>query len=140
MNFMSFFAAAVAAALAAPPDPFIMTIDAGRLGVMMDQSQRILGLPDDPAQDGSTETPVVLRNAVKQYQRLLPVACAKVAALKGLCEQSFYAPRWLNDGGTPSPEVLRARIDEATDRIAPLWGDLCSTLPKDHDESLCQLE
>jgi hypothetical protein len=127
-------------ALAEPPDTLTMVIDAGRLGVMMDQSQRILGLPDDPEQDGSTETAVVLRNAVKQYQRLLPVACARHVALNGLCEQSFYAPSWLNDLSTPAPEVLRARIDEATDRVAPLWNALCGTLPKDHDESLCQLE
>jgi hypothetical protein len=127
-------------ALAEPPDTSTMVIDAGRLGVMMDQSQRILGLPDDPEQDGSTETAVVLRNAVKQYQRLLPVACARHVALNGLCGQSFYAPSWLNDLSTPAPEVLRARIDEATDRVAPLWNALCGTLPKDHDESLCQLE
>ncbi len=121
-------------------DPLTMTIDAGRLGVMMDQSQRMLGLPDDPAADGSTETPVILRGAVRQYQRLLPVACGRHAVTEELCERAFYAPRWLDDTATPSPDVLRTRIDEATDHVAPLWNALCERQPKDHDESLCQLE
>ncbi len=121
-------------------DAFIMVIDAGRLGVMMDQSQRILGLPDDPVTNGSTETPVVLRNTVLQYQRLLPAACARGAVANEVCERAYYAPRWLSDEGTPSPVVLRARIDEAQDHVASLWGALCERLPKEHDESLCQLE
>jgi hypothetical protein len=127
-------------ARAEPPDAFVMTIDAGRLGVMMDQSQRILGLPDDPDLDGSTDTSAVLRHAVKQYQRLLHVACARHAVGKTTCEPAYYAPAWLNDTAPPSPAVLRSRIDEASDHVAPLWNALCERLPKDHDESLCQLE
>ncbi len=123
----------------ADDDTFIMVIDAGRMGVMMDQSQRILGLPDDPPGDGNTETFNVLKNAVRQYQRLLPVACARHLA-KEVCETAYYAPGWLGDAGNPAPAVLRKRIDEAMEHMPALWGALCDTLPKEHDESLCQLE
>jgi hypothetical protein len=137
----------ILALLAATPawadeqDDFIMTIDAGRLGAMMNQSQEILKLPSDPASsDGSTETWAVLRRAVLEYQRLLPVACARHAVAKDVCEPAFYAPRWLADVSRPKPDVLRARIDEAQGHVSALWGGLCDRLPKPHDESLCQLE
>src|SRR5438045_2728923 len=80
---MKQIATAVLLLLAAQPsraddaDSSIMTIDAGRLGVMMDQAQRILGLPDAADQDSSTDTFAVLKNAVRTYQRLLPVACER---------------------------------------------------------------
>ncbi len=137
---------AAAVALMATPawgdeqDNFIMVIDAGRLGVMMNQSQEILGQPSDPARDGSTETWAVLRRAVFDYQRLLPVACARHAVAKEVCEPAFYAPRWLGDAAAPTPEVLRGRIDEAQAHVGALWGGLCARLPKKHDESWCQLE
>jgi len=128
-------------AQAEEPDAFTMTIDAGRLGVMMDQSQRMLSLPDDPtAENGSTETPVVLRNAVKQYQRLLHVACARHAVANEICDKAYYNPAWLSDTKAPALSVLRTRIDEATEYVSPLWGALCDRLPKEHDESLCQME
>lgn len=121
------------------PDPMAMTIDAGRLGVMMDQSQRILGLPDADDQSSSTETFAVLKNAVRAYQRLLPVACERHIG-KVACDQPSYAPPWLQQDAAPAPDVLRARIDEATDPVSGLWSALCDTLPKEHDPSLCQIE
>jgi hypothetical protein len=121
-------------------DRFIMTIDAGRLGVMVDQSARILGLEGDPA-GASTDTFATLKAAVREYRRVLSVACAR-HTVKAPCEAAYYNPLWLSEPDAPGPglEALRSRIDEAQDRIAPLWGDLCATLPKEHDPSLCQIE
>jgi hypothetical protein len=130
---------AVQAVRADDADSPAMTIDAGRLGVMMDQAQRILGLPDADDQDSNTETFAVLKNAVRTYQRLVPVACARHIG-KAPCDRPSYAPAWLQLDTVPPPEVLRARIDEATDPVSALWNALCDTLPKDHDPSLCQLE
>lgn len=142
---MKQIAAAVLLLLAVQPvraddaDSSVMTIDAGRLGVMMDQSQRILGLPDADDQDGTTETFAMLKSAVRAYQRLLPVACERHIG-KVACDQPSYAPPWLQQDAVPPPDVLRARIDEATDPVSGLWSALCGTLPKEHDPSLCQIE
>jgi hypothetical protein len=143
--FMKQIAAAALLLLAVQPgraddaDSAVMTIDAGRLGVMMDQSQRILGLSDVDDQDGNTETFAILKNAVRAYQRLLPVACERRVG-KAPCGQPPYAPQWLQQDTAPPPDVLRARIDEATGPVSTLWSALCETLPKERDPSLCQLE
>jgi hypothetical protein len=131
---------AVAPALALNNDDrLLMVIDAGRLGVMMDQSERILNVT--PGSDSaSTETFAVLKDAVRSYRRLVGVACAQHKVDAQLCDGALYSPNWLNQSDEPSPDVLRARIDEAQDHVAPLWNALCATLPRDHDPSLCQLE
>lgn len=126
-------------AFADDADTSLMVIDAGRLGVMMDQSQRILGLPDDPPGDGNTDTFAILKSAVQQYQRLEPVACAR-RVHDEICNAAYYSPSWLTQSETPAREVLRARIDAASDHVASLWNALCAKLPKDHDPSLCQME
>jgi hypothetical protein len=122
-------------------DRFLMVIDAGRLGVMMDQSERILNVAPGPT-SATTDTFAVLKAAVVSYRLLLGTACARHAVGRDLCDAALYSPRWMAEPDTPgpAPAVLRARIDEAQDRIAPLWGALCGKLPKDHDPSLCQLE
>jgi hypothetical protein len=120
-------------------DRSLMVIDAGRLGVMMDQSERILNVTADP-ESTSTETFAVLKDAVRSYRRLVGVACAQHKADAQLCDTALYSPQWLNQSAEPSPEVLRSRIDEAQDHVAPLWNALCATLPQDHDPSLCQVE
>lgn len=131
--------AMLSAARADDADTSQMVIDAGRLGVMMDQAQRILGLPDDASGDGSIDTFTVLKNAVRAYDRLQPVACVRHLADASICA-SLYAPAWLRETGAPAPDALRARIDEASDPVSGLWSALCGTLPKEHDPSLCQME
>jgi len=121
-------------------DRFMMVIDAGRLGVMMDQSERILDVAPGPP-GASTDTFAALKSTVHSYRRLIGIACVRHAVGRDLCEAALYSPAWLaQPDAEPSPAVLRARIDEAQDHVAPLWGALCGTLPRDHDPSLCQLE
>lgn len=141
---MKRFVAAFVVLLASPAwaddaDTSQMVIDAGRLGVMMDQAQRILGLPDDPPGDDSTDTFEILKSAVRQYDRLQPLACERHLVGTELCG-ALYIPAWLNETLAPVAGVLRARIDEANDHLPALWTSLCGTLAKDRDPSLCQME
>ena len=131
---------AQASAAATENDPFVMVIDAGRLGVMMDQSRQILGIPETSPTD-STATFAVLKSAVMSYQQLKPIACARGRVAQVQCADTWQ-PVWTGeaDDAVMPDTVLRARIDEAGEHIMGLWSALCDTLPKDHDPALCQLE
>ncbi len=121
-------------------DAFAMMIDAGRLSVMMDQAQRMLNQPaTEPS--GSSGTFAILKNAVRAYENLAPVACNSHAASPELCA-SLYKPSWLDEADSAAlPQAtLRSRIDEASDPVASLWSALCAKQPAERDPSLCQIE
>ncbi len=113
-------------------------IDAGRLGVMMDQALQLMDLtPGEPA--AGTEPFAILKAAVIDYQQVQPIACARHAAGPDVCA-SLFNPAWLQEPDVPAPEasLLRQRIEDASSRLMPLWNALCAKLP--HESGLCQIE
>ncbi len=154
-RFLIFAVCLAPAALAAPAEPPVpgddaasLQIDAGRLDVMVDQSEEALKLIAPDAQSLESASDAELRAyafqeivaAVLRYNFVSDKACRAGAVDPGLCKGP-YLPVWLKGDATYSNAQLRAMIDEATDRLMPFWKALCGKGRRlAHDESFCRLE
>lgn len=130
-------------------DP-VLVIDAGRLGVMMDQSTLALKLLAPGPAHGDLSTGAAQRAyalqelvaAVLRYNFLLQRACRTSAVARAHCTGPFLPP-WLNDapGTDPGAADLRAMVDATSARLIPFWTDLCAKgRAAAHDDKLCAIE
>jgi hypothetical protein len=127
-----------------------LMIDGGRLGAMLDQAEAASELssptrPVDPVETPGQQAAYVtrgLRSAVLRYNALQLAVCRAGAAELSLCTQP-YLPEWMNEPLTTQPAsvILRSRVREVQDHIAPLWSALCGRAKlAAHDEHFCDLE
>jgi hypothetical protein len=127
-----------------------LAIDAGRLVVMVDQSEDALKLlapaarVADPGHESARADHVFpeLVDAVQRYDMIVEEACRLDVAGTGLCAHPFR-PVWLADA--PDAEhgemALRGMIDDATAHLEPFWSYMCKKAkPLSTDEAFCQLE
>lgn len=146
---MAPFAALAACASARErEDPFALEIQTGRLGVMTNQGQSILGeapaIPEgesDPAARARVAND--LRTAIFQLATLKTRACAEGKLEPVLCKKDF-APDWAlkSDAATPDWQELSRRIDAATGAIMPVWSALCDQAREKAgpDDEICPME
>ena len=115
-----------------------LVIQSGRLGVMMDQSGRILPNIPKPGQGPSLDTPsgthayvfATLVSAVLTYNALADRACADGVLGGDLC-RGPYLPAWLGRKASDvSDTQLNAMVDEASARLVPFWSALCAKSPE----------
>jgi hypothetical protein len=112
-----------------------LMIDAGRLGVMVDQSEESLKAltPTVKEQDlgpASAQRAYAFHElvaAVLRYNLVAGDACGAGVVPAKLCPGP-YLPGWLKDGPRVdhSEADLRAMIDDATAHLEPFWSDICS--------------
>lgn len=117
----------VAPAFAQDGDP---SIDAHRLGVMVDESNAALHAiaPEFPAAqpaDDGDDTYSALVSATQRFATMQAQACRAKLMGPAFCGAP-YDPAWL----THKPADLRAAIDEASARIAAFWSDACARAKK----------
>lgn len=139
----------MACASAQPPeDKFAVEIQAGRLGVMTNQGQSLLGEepPFPPEEtDSAIRTRIAdgLREAVYDLMRLKMRACPEGRLEPALCQQDF-APDWALRADKLPPEwpELERRIDAASGAIMPVWGALCDKARETAgpDDEICPME
>ena len=143
-------AAAPAPSPGEPVDPHLLIIDAGRLGVMMDQSVNALHAvaPTSPAEE--VDSPQArhayvfrtLVDAVLRYNFVSNEACRRHAVDPALCTGP-YLPSWLGDPSATGHDdaTLRAMVDEASVRLIPFWDELCAKGKEaSGDENFCAIE
>ncbi|MGD0143237.1 MAG: hypothetical protein ABSC92_08770 [Rhizomicrobium sp.] len=139
----------VASAADAPPDSASLAVDAGRLMVMVDQSEDALKMlaPTVKAEDTGPEPQgdhafSELVSSVLRYNIIAHEACRARVVDPELCGES-YRPVWLTEApdAARSDAVLRAMIDDATAHLEPFWSDICAKAKHaTKDEAFCQLE
>ncbi|MGH6873234.1 MAG: hypothetical protein ACREHE_17190 [Rhizomicrobium sp.] len=119
-----------------------LTIDARRLGVMVDQSEAALHVLDpaspmaQPVEGPEGDAYSELVSATRRFGVMLARACREKLADARFCGAP-YAPSWLKT----RPADLRAAIDGAGDRITPFWTDVCTRAKsRTPDTSLCAIE
>ncbi|MBI3677896.1 MAG: hypothetical protein HY243_14905 [Proteobacteria bacterium] len=131
-------------------DPSTLAIEAGRLGVMMDQSTEALKLLAPNARDADLDTPEAQRahafeelvTAVLRYNLVANEACRRSLVSAKLCSGPFL-PAWLKDGaGTDHDGAsLRAMIAETSERLMPFWSEMCEKGKKaSGDDTFCAVE
>ena len=132
----------------AQEDQFAWEIQAGRLGVMTNQGQSLLGEepPFPPEEtDAATRTRIAdnVRLAVFDLARLKMRACPEGRLEQALCQRD-YAPDWaLRADKTPPDWIeLQRRIDDASGAIMPIWSALCAQARKNAgpDDEICPME
>ena len=128
-----------------------LVIDAGRLGVMMDQAEAAAEAAHENDLDEELETPEgqtayaarALRDSILRFNGLqLQVCRGNNEVPAGLCGAP-YLPGWLNEPVTqrPAPAVLTQRLEDAMQHISPLWSALCDKAKAaGQDEHFCDLE
>lgn len=137
------------------PDLFTLSIDVGRMGVMLDQGRRGLdlvlkeGLHDtEDVEDALTVKSLYadLARAIMAYNALLIDACGQNKVSSELCED-YYVPSWLEvpkSGDIPKKsdvKKLQQRIWEVQEKVGRLTGELCAigqNIAK--DETFCAIE
>ena len=142
-------AAPTALAAGAPqPDADELAIDAGRLVMMVDQSEEALKLfapslkIEDSGSDPAQTSPVFPRlvYAVGRYNMIAGAACRAGVVGPSLCSGP-YSPVWLNDTTEHSNVALRAMIDDAAAHLESFWVAVCGRAKQvAKDEAFCQLE
>jgi hypothetical protein len=144
----AFAALAACASAKEREDPFALQIQAGRLGVMTNQSQSLLGdappLPADES-DAATRARIAddLRLAVFDLARLKMRACPEGRLDAALCAEHF-APAWALRAD-PAPlewPALGARIDAVSGAVMPVWSALCEKARENAgpDDEICPME
>jgi|ERR1700733_7475961 len=131
-------------------DTTLLVIDAGRLVVMMDQSDEALALlaPRERVEDTAAEAGqsdyafFELVTAVSRYDLIRDSACRAAVVDPKLCGVP-YRPAWMKDASEVrhGNAQLRAMIDDAVAQLEPFWSDICTRgkrLAK--DERFCQIE
>lgn len=138
------------AADAPQPDADELAIDAGRLVVMVDESEEALKLlapslkiedsGPGPVQMGSVFPRLVF--AVGRYSVVVAGACRATRVDPRFCMGAF-APGWLKDPPDTDHDdaALRSMIEDATSHVEPFWSDICARAKRaSGDEGFCQLE
>lgn len=132
----------------AEDDNFASEIQAGRLGVMTNQSRSLLGEePPFPAEetDAATRARIAdsLRVSVYDFAQLKMRACPEGRLEPALCQKD-YAPSWAlrTDKTPPDWRELKRRIDEASGAIMPVWSALCEKARETAgpDDEICPME
>ena len=148
--------AAPTAAPSSPPPPSStavaaeMMIEAGRLGVILDQSDAAMKLrasepPEEPVETpGQQQVYVVheLRAAVLRYNMMQFDACRGGTLAGELCAEP-YLPDWLKEplDTVPPPATIAARVRDAVAHVIPFWKALCAkAVAQTHDETFCAIE
>jgi hypothetical protein len=127
-----------------------MMIEAGRLGVMLDQADAATKLRAGEPSEEPVETPgqqqiyVVheLRAAVLRYNMMQFDACREGMLSGEICAQP-YLPEWLREppDAVPPPATIAARVHDAVAHISPFWKALCArAVAQTHDETFCAIE
>jgi hypothetical protein len=128
---VALFSAPVIATTRQDEETVAIAIEAGRLDAMMDSVGRVLRIHGprdlDPRASYEPRTYIAfsLKRAVSQYNRLMPVACARHLMTGGRCGRR-YEPIWLqrlSDRDTDA--ILQAHVDDAAKPIEALWTALC---------------
>jgi hypothetical protein len=142
---------AIAAGTPAPDtDGTTLSIDAGRLVAMVDQSAEALKVlpPADRNEDGSPEPAQSahafddLVSAVLRYDVIAGEACRARVVDPKLCVGP-YLPSWLKDvpEADHSNAALRAMIDDTNAHLEPFWSDICAKARQvAKNETFCQIE
>lgn len=143
-----FAALAACASAKEREDTFALEIQAGRLGVMTNQGQSLLG-EAAATPDGETDPAIRarvandLRAAIYQFATLKARACTEGKLDPALCRKDF-APDWAlrTDAATPDWNELAQRIDAATGAIMPVWSALCDKARETAgpDDEICPME
>lgn len=131
-------------------DPGTLSIEAGRLGVMMGQSADALKLlqpalrNDDLGETDAERSRAFqdLVGAVLRYNLLSFQACTRGVLSGELC-RGPYLPVWLGEhtDAVRSDAALAAMIAEATDRLMPFWDAMCARAVKSGaDKDFCAIE
>lgn len=132
----------------AEDDNFAWEIQAGRLGVMTNQSQSLLGEETSfPAEetDAAVRTRIAnsLRLSVYDFARLKMRACPEGRLEQALCQKD-YAPAWAlrSEKTPPDWRELKRRIDEASGAVMPVWSALCEKARETAgpDDEICPME
>lgn len=144
--------AAFAAETSAPADADAasLVIEAGRLVVMVDQSEEALALlaPALRVEDGDAAPRqdayafYELVAAVSRYNVVVDRACSAGLVAAKLCDGP-YQPVWLKDASNVEHgnQALRAMIDDASAHIEPFWTDICARGKRAaKDEAFCRIE
>jgi len=140
-----------APAFGAGADSQTATIDAGRLGVMMDRSEDALKILVPTAHDSDVGPPAAQRafafqqlvSAVLRFNLIAGQACRTGIAAPKPCAGAPYLPAWLKDApdSDHSDAQLAAMIAEASAHIEPFWSDICAKGQKiSGDDTFCDLE
>lgn len=137
------------------PDLFTLSIDVGRMGVMLDQGRLGLDLvlqeglhdTDDIEDELSVKSIYVdLARNIMAYNALLIDACGQNKVSLELCDD-YYLPSWLEvpkRGDIPKKsdvKKLEQRIWEVQEKVGWLSGELCAmgqNIAK--DETFCAIE
>jgi len=153
---LTFAGAALAAPPAEGPQPNSaaaaaeMMIEAGRLGVMLDQADAAMKLHAGDPSEEPVETPgqqqiyVVheLRAAVLRYNMMQFDACRGGTVAGEVCAQP-YLPDWLKEppDAVPPGATIAARVQDAVNHIMPFWKAMCAkAVAQTHDETFCAIE
>jgi hypothetical protein len=127
-----------------------MMIEAGRLGVILDQADAAMKLrvgepPEEPVETpGQQQIYVVheLRAAVLRYNMMQFDACRSGTLAGELCTEP-YLPDWLKEAPdtVPPPAAIAVRVRDAVSHITPFWKALCAkAVAQTHDETFCAIE
>ncbi len=132
----------------AEDDNFAWEIQAGRLGVMTNQSQSLLGEePPLPAEETDAAVRARIANSLRlsvfDFARMKMRACPEGKLDAALCQKD-YAPAWAlrSDKTPPDWRELKRRIDEASGAIMPVWSALCEKARETAgpDDEICPME
>lgn len=127
-----------------------MMIDAGRLGVILDQTEASMKLNGFAPTEEPVETTAQqqlyavheLRAAVLRYNVMQFDACRAHVISGELCAAP-YVPDWLKEPADTIPPVtvMAARVQDAVAHISPLWKAMCvKAVAQTHDDAFCAIE
>lgn len=115
-----------------PAEDTLLKIEAGRLDAMLDQVALLLRVKADETLSTSDNVEAEIRGAMKRYNDLRALACARGVVDAPPCG-SIYVPSF--SSATP----LQEQIDDATSHIYPFWVAVCGKLD-DSAHGTCQME
>ena len=128
-----------------------MMIEAGRLGVMLDQADAAIMMhnggqsPEEPVGTPAQQQIYAvheLRAAVLRFNVMQFDACRSGVVSGELCATP-YVPDWLKEpqDTVPAPAVVLARVHDTLVHIMPFWKAMCAkAIAQTHDETFCSME
>jgi len=113
------------------PDPFNLSIEVGRYGVMLDQVESLTGeTPDAVETDVADPTDLArrLRETVWHYNLTRSALCARGLHAQVSCDAS-YQPVWMAEArdSAPSLEELQTRSTALGEEITRFWNAICES-------------
>jgi len=114
---------------AEPLDPFAMSVEVGRYGVMLSQIQNINSeTPDATEQDVTAPADLArrLRETVWRYNLTRSELCARGLHTQVSCGPTFQ-PVWMGEptDSAPSLEELQTRNAAVGDEVMRFWNAVC---------------